>query len=82
MWNFLEGRAMTSDFTDLYKHGAKMNTVAKRFFSEFKKYEQEGNDDLMRIYAEAFRKITMNIVEVACKVLAVEDLLKGKKTYT
>jgi len=73
---------LTNDFTDLYRHGARMNTVAKRFFSNFKKAEEEDNEDMLRIYGESFRKITMNIVEIAVKVLAVEDLLKGKKTYT
>ena len=73
---------MTADFTDLYKHGAKMNTVAKRFFTLFKQAEKDGDNEKLLIYAECFRKYTMNIVEVAVKVLGVEELLKGKKTYT
>jgi len=73
---------LTSDFTDLYRHGAKMNTVAKRFFTLFKQAEMDGDDDKLLIYAECFRKITMNIVEIAYKVLGVEELIKGKtKSY-
>jgi len=70
---------MTADFTDLYKHGAKMNTVAKRFFTLFKQAEEDGDDAKLLIYSECFRKITMNIVEIAYKVLGVEELVKGKQ---
>ena len=73
---------MTADFTDLYKHGAKMNTVAKRFFTLFKQAEEEGNEEKMLLWAECFRKQTMNIVEIAVKVLGVTELLKGKTRYT
>jgi len=74
---------LTSDFTDLYKHGAKMNTVAKRFFTLFRKYEEEGDEEKLLLWAECFRKQTMNVVEIAVKVLGVEELLKGKpRKYT
>jgi len=69
---------MTADFTDLYKHGTRLNSVAKRFLSEFKKAEENDDGDLMRIWGEAFRKITVNIVEVAKIVLQIEDIVKGK----
>jgi len=70
---------LTSDFSDLYRHGTKLNIVAKRFFTLWKQAEQDGDDAKLLIYAECFRKYTMNIVEVAVKVLGVEELLKGKQ---
>jgi len=69
---------LTSDFTDLYRHGARLNTVAKRFFTEFKKCEESEDFEMMRCWAECYRKITMNIVEIAKTVLSVEELIKGK----
>jgi len=69
---------MTADFTDLYKHGTRLNTVAKRFLTEFKKAEENDDGDLMRIWGESFRKITVNIVEIAKCVLDIEEIVKGK----
>jgi len=74
---------LTDSFTDLYRHGAKMNTVAKRFFTLFKKYEEEGDEEKMLVWAECFRKQTMNVVDIAYKVLGVEEIVKGKqRKYT
>jgi len=69
---------LTESFTNLYKHGQRLNTLCKKFFTEFKKAEEEGNDDMMIIWAEALRKTTVNCVSVAMTVLGVEELLKGK----
>jgi len=70
---------LSKQWHDLYSHGQHLNTVCKRFFTEFKKAQEEGNDDLMLIYAEALRKTTMNCVDVAKVVLQVEEIIKGKR---
>ena len=69
---------MSKSFTDLYTHGQRLNTLCKKFFTEFKKAEETDNSDLMIIYGEALRKSTMNTVEIARVVLAVEEIIKGK----
>ena len=73
---------MTDSWTNLYKHGQRLNSVCKRFITEFKKAEEENNDELMIIWGEALRKVTMNCVDVAKTVLGVEDIIKGKKHET
>jgi len=52
-------------WTDLYTHGEKLNWLCRRFFTEFKKAEENDDGDLMIIYGEALRKVTMNCVDVA-----------------
>jgi len=69
---------LTESFTNLYKHGQRLNTLCKKFFTEFKKAEETDNSDLMIIYGEALRKVTMNTVEIAKTVLGVEEIVKGK----
>jgi len=69
---------LTADFTDLYKHGTRLNTVCKRFMTEFKKAEEEDDYEMMRIWGEALRKVTMNCVDVAKTVLGVEEIVKAK----
>jgi len=69
---------LTKAWHDLYEKGEQLNRVAKRFFTEFKKAEVEGDNELMLIWSESFRKITMNIVSIACTVLKVEEIVKGK----
>jgi len=46
--------------------------------TEFKKAEEENNDEMMRIWGEALRKVTMNCVEIAKTVLGVEEIVKAK----
>jgi len=72
---------LTDSFTNLYKHGQRLNTLCKKFFTEFKKAEEENNEYMMLAYAEALRKATMNCVDVAKTVLAVEEIVKGKKVH-
>ena len=69
---------MTRSWTDLYSHGEHLNSVCKRFITEFKKAEEENNDELMIIWGEALRKVTMNCVDVAKTVLGVEEIVKAK----
>jgi len=69
---------LTHKWTDLYKHGQNLNTVCKKFLTEFKKAEKEDNEDLMIIYGEALRKVTMNCVDIAKTVLGVEEIVKAK----
>jgi len=59
----------------LYSHGEHLNSVCKRFITEFKKAEEEDNEDLMIIWGEALRKVTMNCVEIAKTVLGVEEIV-------
>ena len=47
--------------------------------TEFRKAEEEGNDELMIIWGEALRKVTMNCVDIAKTVLGVEEIVKGKR---
>ena len=69
---------MSHKWTDLYTHGERLNWLCKRFYTEFKKAEEDDNKDLMIIYGEALRKVTMNCVDVAKTVLGVEEIVKGK----
>jgi len=69
---------LTESWTNLYKHGQSLNTVCKRFMTEFKKAVEEDNEDLMIIYGEALRKVTMNCVDIAKTVLGVEEIVKAK----
>ena len=55
---------MSHKWTDLYTHGERLNWLCKRFYTEFKKAEEDDNKDLMIIYGEALRKVTMNCVDV------------------
>jgi len=70
---------LTKSWTDLYTHGEHLNSVCKRFIKEFKKAQEEDNEDLMIIWGEALRKVTMNCVDVAKTVLGVEEIVNGKK---
>jgi len=67
------------DFTDLYVHGKKLNTIAKSAFTKFKNCLEEGKDIEAIQWSESFRKATMNCVDVAKIVLGVQEILKGKK---
>ena len=69
---------MTESWTNLYKHGQSLNSVCRRFMTEFRKAEEEGDDELMRIWGEALRKVTMNCVDIAKTVLGVEEIVKAK----
>jgi len=69
---------LTESWTNLYKHGQNLNTVCKRFMTEFRKAEKEDNENLMIIYGEALRKVTMNTVDIAKTVLGVEEIVKAK----
>jgi len=69
---------MTNNWTNLYTHGERLNWLCKRFFTLFKQAEEDDNKDLMIIYGEALRKVTMNCVDVAKTVLAVEEIVNGK----
>ena len=46
--------------------------------TEFRKAEKEDNEELMIIWGEALRKVTMNCVDVAKTVLGVEEIVKAK----
>jgi len=70
---------MAHKWTDLYSHGEKLNWLCKKFLTNFKKAEQEDNEDMMIIWGECLRKVTMNCVDVAKTVLGVEDIVKGKR---
>ena len=70
---------MSKSWTDLYKHGQNLNSICKKAFSEFKKAEEEGNDSMMLSWAECLRKTTMNCTDIAKTVLAVEEIVKGKR---
>jgi len=70
---------LTESWTNLYKHGQNLNSVCKRFMTEFRKAVEEDNEDMMIIWGECLRKVTMNIVDVAKTVLGVEEIVKGKR---
>ena len=67
------------DFTDLYAHGRKLNTIAKSSLTKFKHCMEEGDFIQAIQWSESFRKATMNCVDVAKIVLGVQEILKGKK---
>ena len=67
---------MTKAWHDLYTHGERLNKLCKSFFTQFKKAEEEEDYEMMRIWAEALRKATMNCVDVAKTVLGVEEIVK------
>jgi len=69
---------LTESWTNLYKHGQRLNTVCKKFMTEFKKAVEEDDEALMQIWGEALRKVTMNTVEIAKTVLGVEEIVKAK----
>jgi len=73
----------TSDpiWHDLYWHGQNLAYIIKAFRTRFKKAVEEGDEDKMQIWAEAIRRQTVNCVEIAKTVLAVEEIVKGKKVY-
>jgi len=70
---------LTESFTNLYKHGSRLNSICKKAFAEFKRAEEENNEDMMIAWGECLRKVTMNCVDVAKTVLAVEEIVKGKR---
>jgi len=72
---------LTEKFTDLYKHGQRLNTLCKKFMTEFKKAEERDDDAMLIAWGESLRKATMNCVDVAKIVLAVEEIITGKKTW-
>jgi len=72
---------LSKSFTDLYSHGQRLNTLCKKFFTEFKNAEDRDDSAMMIIWGEALRKATMNTVEIARVVLGVEEILKGKVTH-
>ena len=69
---------MTESFTNLYKHGSRLNSICKKAFAEFKRAEEEGNESMMIAWGECLRKVTMNTVEIAKTVLGVEEIVKVK----
>jgi len=73
---------LTDKFTNLYRHGQRLNSLCKKFFTEFKNAEERDDQAMMICYGEALRKVTMNTVEIAKTVLGVEDLLKGKRVLS
>jgi len=73
---------LTEKFTDLYKHGQRLNTLCKKFFTEFKNAEERDDNAMMIIWGEALRKVTMNCVNVAMTVLGVEEIVKGKRVLS
>ena len=75
---FKEVKELSHKWTDLYTHGERLNWLCKRFYTEFKKAEEDNNENLMIIYGEALRKVTMNCVDVAKTVLGVEEIVNGK----
>ena len=70
---------MTRSWHDLYKHGERLSTLCKKFFTEFRNAEERGDEEAMRMWGEALRKATMNCVDIAKTVLAVEEIVKGKR---
>jgi len=72
---------MTSDSSwhDLYWHGQNLAYVCKGFRTKYKHAQENDDEEAMRIWGEALRKITMNTVEIAKTVLGVEEILKGRK---
>ena len=69
---------MSKSFTDLYSHGAKLNTMAKAAFSKFQSADERGDEIMALAWHESFRKITNSTIAVAMVVLQVEDIVKGK----
>jgi len=67
------------DFTNLYNHGRKLNTLSKSAFTKFKSCLESGDSMMAIAWAESYRKTVMNIVDIAKIVLGVEQVLKGKK---
>jgi len=72
---------LSRSWHDLYRHGERLGYVCKSFNTQFKNAEERDDHEAMRIWGEALRKATMNCVEVAKTVLAVEEIVKGKVTH-
>jgi len=70
---------MTNNWINLYTHGERLGWLCKRFFTLFKKAVDENDENRMIMYGEALRKVTMNCSELARIVLAVEEIIKGKR---
>ena len=69
---------MSKSWTDLYTHGERLNWLCRSALKKFKSAEEAGDNLMMIAWAESFRKCTMNCVDVAKTVLAVEEIVKGK----
>jgi len=69
---------LTESWTNLYKHGIRLNTLCKSFMTQFKKAEERDDHPMMIVWGEALRKTTANCVEVAKTVLGVEEIVKAK----
>jgi len=72
---------LTDSWTNLYRHGQRLNVLCKSFMTQFKNAEDREDHPMMIIWGEALRKATANCVEVAKTVLAVEEIVKGKVTH-
>ena len=70
---------MTRSWHDLYRHGERLNVLCKSFMKQFRNAEERDDHAMMIIWGEALRKATANCVEVAKTVLAVEEIVNGKR---
>ncbi len=66
-------------WTDLYMHGERLSYISKSLYTQYKNAEEQGNKNMMLQWQEAFRKMTNSTVDVAKTVLAVEEIVKGKR---
>jgi len=69
---------MTRAWHDLYMHGENLSYVCKAFRTKFNHAEEDDNEEGMRIWGEALRKVTNDCVAIAKTVLGVEEIVKGK----
>jgi len=69
---------MTKAWLDLYWHGQNLAYICKAFRTKFNHAEENDDDHMMLVWAEALRKATVNCVDVAKTVLGVEQLVKNK----
>ena len=67
---------MAVKWHDIYADGVRLEYIIKQLHKKFKKYTKENNEDMMRVYADSIRKITMDKVNIARTVLGVEDVIK------
>jgi len=73
---------LTRSWHDLYWHGEGLSTLCKKFYTEFRNAEERGDEEAMRMWGEALRKVTMNCVDIAKTVLGVEEIVKGKRVFS
>ena len=66
-------------WTDLYMHGENLMTLCRSFKTQFQNAEERKDYGMMQIWGDALRRTTNDTIAVAKTVLAVEELVKGKR---